>query len=93
MNRLAFANIRHQVQQIDTRIHIYRICLKPDTRADAVFPRAAIDAWFYDEGIHASLSVIMAGLQKVRCFAGVHRRIIKIEFGHVKSEQYPIPAL
>ena len=42
---------------------------------------------------YAPLSVIMARLQKVSRLAGVHCRVVKVEFGHPKSRQYPKPTL
>ena len=52
-----------------------------DARGDLA-ARSIIELRGVDERAHASLAVVVRGLQQRRGFSGVHRRVIEIELGH-----------
>jgi len=43
---------------------------------------AGVDGRGEDERAHAALLVIVARLEQGRRFTGIHRRVVKIDFGH-----------
>ena len=79
INRVLMA---HAVEQIiGGREHLGR-GLEADAGAHPAETGAGVDGGHEHQGAHATFLIIIARLQQNRRFAGIHRRVVKVELGH-----------
>jgi len=56
--------------------------LDADAAGDAPFAAAIVEIGGQQVGLHPALVVVVAGLQQQRALAGIHGRIVEVEFRH-----------
>jgi hypothetical protein len=68
-----------------------RACGQTDARRNFVsYFGARINGRFEQKRAHAALIVVIGRLQEDRRFASIHRRVIKVKFGHVMQFRFAV---
>ena len=63
----------------------FTLCLKSDTRNNAIISITSIDFWFEKKGILSFFEVVVAYHEGICCFGASHSSIAKVEFCHKKK--------
>ena len=72
----------YSVEQVLPRRKCVRLSVEPDPRSDLADTHAVIKLGGQQHGSHATLDIVVRGLQKHGRLAGVHGRVVEVELGH-----------